>query len=170
MCMGRLKRWEVETERWPGGNAWAKQISGAVGVAWAWWVAWREKHLTIQVGALREMQIASSTNSSAKSSCVAENRTKACIPQFRYPCFFLKEKKKKMKMKKKITIQEQIKLGAACKRYPLFSLLQNPWWANEGFIFSPISGSVLICCYSGNIYILKLTYYHFYGSQNLVHR
>lgn len=163
MWMGRLKRWEVETERWPGGNAWAEQISGAVGVVWAWWVAWREKHLTIQVGALREMQIASSTNSSATSLCVAENRTKAHIPRFRYPCFSLKEKKKK------ITIQERIKLGAACKRYLLFSLLQNPWWANEGFIFSPISGSVLICCYSGNIYILQLTYYHFYWSQNLVH-
>lgn len=71
----------MEMERGPGGNVWAKQISGGRGVAWAWWAVWREKQFPVQVGALREMQIAASLH-------VAENRTKARIPRFRYFMLF----------------------------------------------------------------------------------
>lgn len=62
-------------------------------MVWVWWVALREKQLTIQVAELGEMQITSSKNSSATSLCVAENRTKAGI-QGVYASL-LKEKKKK---------------------------------------------------------------------------
>ena len=163
MCMEGLKRWQVERERWPGGKVWAKQISRAVGVVWAWWVVLREKQFTIQVGALRDMQIASSKSSSATSLRVAENRTKACIPRFRYSVLLFKRKEKNLLNRNQLN-QELAVWGTRD------FLLQNLGWANEGFIFSPISGTVLIRCYSGDIYILKLTYYRFYWSQNLVHR
>lgn len=148
MC---IKGWRREKWKQQGD---LEEMTGQSRFAGRWGLQ-EEMQFSTQIGALREMQTLSGTNSSATSLSDIEGRTKACIPSFRDATLLFKRKKGKN--------NTQQELGAGCMSYQLFVFsFTKPWWSNESFfVFFSISGTVLICCYSRGHLHLKTRWLSF---------